>query len=233
MALVLIELPRPCCREGEPFPLPPRLKGAEHRRTGDGHQARKHQTENGKPGIAGNQVVTRNPAAIANLGSSTAHLHPSNQTTPPGRLRRRAPPPPNPQGITGFNLGTEGKGWEEGISTVPSRRGAAPEGLATAVVGATNQGFLPVPTNTTATSYQQTGNEAPALAPVVSGLEERGETIFRSEVRGPPEQPTDHAPCPPSIAARAAEDEDPHPRARLPPCQIRGRHPGCLGPPRR
>lgn len=153
MALVLIELPRPCCREGEPFPLPPRLKGAEHRRTGDGHQARKHQTENGKPGIAGNQVVTRTPAAIANLGSSTAHLHPSNQTTPPGRLRRRAPPPPNPQGITGFNLGTEGKGWEEGISTVPSRRGAAPEGLATAVVGDTNQGFLPVPTNTTATSY--------------------------------------------------------------------------------
>ena len=112
----------------------------------------------------------------------------------------------------------EGKGWEEGISTVPSRRGAVPEGLATAVVGDTNQVFLPVPTNTTATSYQQTSKEALALAQVVSGIVERGEATFRYEVRWPSEQPTYHTPCPLSIVARAAEDEDPHPRARLPPC---------------
>ena len=143
--------------KGNPFLFHP---GSREPSTGEQGTASKHQTENGKPDISGNHVVTRTPAAIANLGSSTAHLHPSNQTTPPGRLRRRAPPPPpNPQGITGFNLGMEGKGWEEGISTVPSRRGAAPEGLATAVVGATNQGFLPVPTDTTATSYQQNGKE--------------------------------------------------------------------------
>lgn len=196
MSLVLTEPPRIFCRGGEPFPLPPRLKGAEPPPNRGQPASTKHRIAS--PATL-EPKLSLGPAAITNIISSTAHLHPHNQTTPPERLRRRAPPPPNPPGITGANLGTEGKGWVEGITTVPSRRGATTAGLATAMVGDTNQGSLPIPTNTTATSHQQTGETSPALAHVGNGLEGRGEAAFRSEVRGPPEQPSNHAPSPPSI----------------------------------
>ena len=73
-------------------------------------------------------------------------------------LRRRRCP--TQMGL-GFRLKNEIRGWtgSENSTTVPSRRGAAPAGLATAVGGDINQGFLPVPTDTTATSYQQNGKE--------------------------------------------------------------------------